>query len=409
VSELGDEWFYESRRRRPGSNRGWLPVFVMIIILAANVGVSYYFLSESQERLDRMNQEVEALKFQLSSVEYELEALGEELKTPSQGNASSGLELTQIYNDNRRSVVLISVDTPTGGGQGSGFVYDEEGRIITNNHVVEDAEKITVTFVDGTISEATLVGTDPYVDMAVIDVDVEVFLLEPVDLGSSSDLMVGERVIALGNPFGLANTMTSGIVSALGRQMDAPGGYAIVDVIQTDAAINPGNSGGPLLNMRGEVVGMNTAILSETRQFSGIGFAIPSDTILREVSALIEEGEYEHPYLGITSVGLFPELNEAMGLDPSQRGALVVNVVDGGPADQVGVRPGTRSVVVDGTSITVGGDVIIGVDGRTVQDLYDVVVYLERVKRPGDVIALKLLRGSAVINLELELGTRPPP
>jgi S1-C subfamily serine protease len=406
---LGDEWFYESRRRRPGSNRGWLPVFVMIIILAANVGVSYYFLSESQERLDRMNQEVEALKFQLSSVEYELEALGEELKTPTQGNASSGLELTQIYNDNRRSVVLISVDTPTGGGQGSGFVYDEEGRIITNNHVVEDAEKITVTFVDGTISEATLVGTDPYVDMAVIDVDVEVFLLEPVDLGSSSDLMVGERVIALGNPFGLANTMTSGIVSALGRQMDAPGGYAIVDVIQTDAAINPGNSGGPLLNMRGEVVGMNTAILSETRQFSGIGFAIPSDTILREVSALIEEGEYEHPYLGITSVGLFPELNEAMGLDPSQRGALVVNVVDGGPADQAGVRPGTRSVVVDGTSITVGGDVIIGVDGRTVQDLYDVVVYLERVKRPGDVIALKLLRGSAVINLELELGTRPPP
>ena len=406
---MGDEWFYESRRRRSSSNRGWLPVFVMIIILAANVGVSYYFLSESQEKLDRMNQEVDALKFQLSSVEYELEALREELKTPTQGNASTGVELTQIYNDNRRSVVLISVDTPTGGGQGSGFVYDDEGRIITNNHVVEDAEKITVTFVDGTIAEATLVGTDPYVDMAVIEVDVEAFLLEPVYLGSSSDLMVGERVIALGNPFGLANTMTSGIVSALGRQMDAPGGYAIVDVIQTDAAINPGNSGGPLLNLRGEVVGMNTAILSETRQFSGIGFAIPSDTILREVSALIEEGEYEHPYLGITSVGLFPELNEAMGLDPSQRGALVVNVVDGGPADQAGVREGTRSVVVDSTSITVGGDVIIGVDGRTVQDLYDVVVYLERFKRPGDVIALKLLRGSDVINLDLELGARPQP
>jgi S1-C subfamily serine protease len=406
---LGDEWFYESRQRRSSSNRGWLPVFVMIIILAANVGVSYYFLSESQERLDRMNQEVDALKFQLSSVEYELEALSEELKTPTQCNASTGVELTQIYNDNRRSVVLISVDTPTGGGQGSGFVYDDEGRVITNNHVVEDAEEITVTFVDGTITEATLVGTDPYVDMAVIEVDVEAFLLEPVDLGSSSDLMVGERVIALGNPFGLANTMTSGIVSALGRQMDAPGGYAIVDVIQTDAAINPGNSGGPLLNLMGEVVGMNTAILSETRQFSGIGFAIPSDTILREVAALIEEGEYEHPYLGITSVGLFPELNEAMGLDPSQRGALVVNVVDVGPADQAGVREGTRSVVVDGTSITVGGDVIIGVDGRTVQDLYDVVVYLERFKRPGDVIALKLLRGSNIINLDLELGARPKP
>ena len=185
-------------------------------------------------------------------------------------------------------MVLIEVNSITGGGQGSGFVYDIMGRIITNHHVVENAEQIQVTFLDGTIVEAILVGTDPYSDMAVIEVDVSENLLFPVDFSPSSELLVGEQVIALGNPFGLENTMTEGIVSATGRQMDAPGNYAIIDVIQTDAAINPGNSGGPLMSAEGKVVGMNTAILSGTNQFSGIGFAIPSDTILREASFIIE-------------------------------------------------------------------------------------------------------------------------
>jgi S1-C subfamily serine protease len=243
----------------------------------------------------------------------------------------------------------------------------------------------------------------------VIDVDVDDLLLVPIEMGSSSNLMVGESVIALGNPFGLANTMTAGIVSAVGREMDAPGGYPIVDVIQTDAAINPGNSGGPLLNMKGEVVGMNTAILSQTNQFSGIGFAIPSDTIEREVSDLIDDGVYEHPFLGITGVGLFPDLNEALSLDPSVKGALVVNVVSGGPADQAGLREGNKDVVIDGNRITVGGDIIIGVDDHSVQDVYDISVYLERFKRPGEVISLTILRDNNVIKLNIELGIRPPP
>ncbi|MFQ6054293.1 MAG: S1C family serine protease, partial [Candidatus Bathyarchaeia archaeon] len=262
---------------------------------------------------------------------------------------------------------------------------------------------------DGTIVPATLVGRDPYVDLAVIDVDVDPGFLRPLELGNSSELLVGEEVVAIGNPFGLADTMTSGIVSAVGRRMDAPGRFTIVDVIQTDAAINPGNSGGPLLNMRGEVVGMNTAILSETRQFSGIGFAIPSDTIKREVPSLIETGSYQHPFLGITGIPLTPTIAELMGLEKGTRGALVVEVVDGGPADEAGLRGGTTETVVDGARIKIGGDVIIGVDGRTIRTFYDLVFNLERYYRPGDAVKLTLIRDRDVMELQLILGVRPEP
>ena len=325
------------------------------------------------------------------------------------GNASKSLLLTEIYNQSRRAVVLISVQTRFGQGQGSGFVYDGEGRIITNNHVVENAVDITVTFIDGTIVPATLVGRDPYVDLAVIDVDVDEYLLRPVTLGNSSELLVGEQVVAIGNPFGLADSMTTGIVSAVGRQMEAPGRYAIVDVIQTDAAINPGNSGGPLLNMGGEVVGMNTAILSETGQFSGIGFAIPSDTIKREMLSLIETGTYQHPYLGITGTDVTPAIAEHMGLDENTRGALIVDVVDGEPADKAGIKGGTREELIEGRPVRIGGDVIIGIDGRTIRSFYDLVFYMERFYRPGDAVELTLIRGDRVMDLQVTLGVRPPP
>jgi S1-C subfamily serine protease len=304
-------------------------------------------------------------------------------------------------------VVLIEVSGIGGGGQGSGFVYDMEGRIITNNHVVENRDEIQVTFLDGTIVEATLVGTDPYSDMAVIDVDVPMFLLSPVEFASSSELLVGEQVIALGNPFGLENTMTQGIVSATGRQMDAPGHYAIIDVIQTDAAINPGNSGGPLLNSEGRVVGMNTAILSETRQFSGIGFAIPSDTIIREAPIIIEEGQFHHAYLGISGMDLLPEIKEHMDFDTTFKGALVTEVIEGGPADTAGLRGGDRQVDLDGFVISIGGDVIIGIEGKTVRSFYDLVVVLERGYRPGDVVTLTVIRDNDMIDIDLELGVRP--
>jgi S1-C subfamily serine protease len=343
-------------------------------------------------------------------VNYEISALKDSTQNQWPGNASALSDLTQIYNQTRMSVVLITVRTRFGGsGQGSGFVYDKEGRIITNNHVVEDALDIRVTFIDGTIATSSVVGTDPYVDLAVIEVDVAPDLLMPVRLGDSLRLMVGERVIALGNPFGLADTMTAGIVSALGRQLEAPGDYAIVDVIQTDAAINPGNSGGPLLNMRGEVVGMNTAIVSDTGQFSGVGFAIPSDTIKREVPHLIGKGRYDHPYFGIVGTGLTPEINNAMGLEEGVKGALVIEVKKDGPADTAGLIGGTRAETIGGYEVQVGGDVIIGVNGQTVKDLYELVVYVERTQVPGNTVSLTIIRDKQTMELDLVLGVRPAP
>ena len=411
---MSEEWFFDSGPRR-GTGRSWLSIFVIVLVVA-NISVLAYFIFDFNLQRDKLNREVsklngeiETLQFQLASANYEISSLRDEIKMLRLGNASQNLMLTQIYNQTKRSVVLISIPTALGRGTGSGFVYDTEGRIITNNHVVEGAENIQVTFIDGTIVRATLVGRDPYVDLAVIDVDVAEDRLRPVKLGNSSELLVGEQVVAIGNPFGLEETMTAGIISAVGRQMEAPGRYAIVDVIQTDAAINPGNSGGPLLNMRGEVVGVNTAILSETQQFSGIGFAIPSETIKREVPSLIETGSYQHPYLGIVGMDVTPAIMELMGLGEEIHGALVIEVTKGEPADKAGLRGGTRDAVVEGSSVKVGGDVIIGVDGWTVRSFYDLVFYLERYRRPGDTITLALIRNKGVVELPLVLGVRPPP
>ena len=408
---LSDEWFFDSGQRSV-RRLPRLYVVVLIILVIANVGVLAFFIadvSKLNRDVSNLNLEIEALQFQLASTDYEISSLRDEIRMLRLGNASQSLLLTQIYNQTMRSVVLISVQTRLGQGQGSGFVYDGEGRIITNNHVVEDAVDIRVTFVDGTIFPATLVGRDPYVDLAVIDVDVDGYLLRPLRLGNSSELLVGEQVVAIGNPFGLADSMTAGIVSAVDRQMVAPGGYPIVEVIQTDAAINPGNSGGPLLNIRGEVVGMNTAILSETQQFSGVGFAIPSDAIKREVPSLIAVGSYEHPYLGLTGTDLTPTIAELMGLSKDTRGALVVDVEEDKPAEKAGLKGGTREELVEGRPVRIGGDVIIGVDGRTIRSFYDLSFSLERYHRPGETIKLTLIRDKSVMELQLTLGVRPPP
>ncbi len=402
---MGEEWFYESRRNRR-TRLNWVPLLIIALVVV-NALVLSYFVGQANENVARLEVDLEAIEFQLSSASNEIARLRDSIAIQSQGNASRNLELTLIYNNTRNSVVLIVVSGPGGDAQGSGFVYDMEGRIITNNHVVEDTDEIQVTFLDGTIVEATLVGTDPYSDMAVIEVDVPASLLSPVEFAPSSELLVGEQVIALGNPFGLENTMTAGIVSATGRQMDAPGRYAIIDVIQTDAAINPGNSGGPLLNSEGKVVGMNTAILSETPQFSGIGFAIPSDTILREAPLIIAEGRFDHAYLGITGTDLLPEIRELMGFDDAIKGALVTDLMEGGPADIAGLRGGYRDANLDGFVVSIGGDVIIGVEGMAVRSFYDLVVILERGYRPGDLVTLTVIRNNAVIEIELELGVRP--
>jgi S1-C subfamily serine protease len=382
---------------------------VLLVLLIANLGFSAFLAIDLNLQKSKLSKEMEILQFQLKSAQSEIASLRNEIKVQVLANASESLQITQIYNEARMSVVLIRVKTSLGSSQGSGFVYDKDGRIITNNHVVEGASSIEVTFPNGIVAKATLVGRDPYADLAVIQVKADQGLLKPLKLGNSSELLVGEPVIAIGNPYGLANTVTFGIVSALGRQIEAPGGYAIVDVIQTDAAINPGNSGGPLLNLRGEVVGMNTAIVSETGSFSGIGFAIPSDTIKREAPSLIENGTYQHPYLGIRGMDVTPSIAEAMGLDSGTRGALIVEVVEGGPAQKAGLRGGSREILIDGTRVRVGGDIIIGVEEKEVRSFYDLVVHLERYHRPGDTIRVKVIRGEGVVELRLTLGARPPP
>ncbi len=319
----------------------------------------------------------------------------------------SGLDLVDLYNRTRDSVVLIEVTLPAGMAQGSGFVYDMSGKIITNNHVVEDASSILVTFIDGTIVKATLVGRDPYSDVAVIKVDAPASLLKPLNLGSSAALKVGQPVIAIGNPYGLADTLTSGIISAVGRQMDSTGNYPIVDVIQTDAAINPGNSGGPLLNMNGEVVGINTAIPTETSR--GIGFVVPSDTIARELPSLISTGTYQHPYLGITGQDVTPGVVDAMNLPSGTHGTLVIDVTALGPSANAGIRGGTTTQTIDGASIKIGGDVIVSVDGIQMKSFYDLIVYLQRNKRPDSTLTLGIIRNGAPMDVVVTLGIRPQP
>ena len=412
---MGDEWFYGSGRSR-APQRSWLPYIVIAVLIVSNFAVTYYFsilpdsdVSELSDEIEELSGRVEALQSQIQDTNDEISDLRDTVIAQEPLNVSYLPGLNSIYNQTRGSAVLITVRTASGFGSGSGFVYDYEGRIITNYHVVDDAVEggITVTFVDGTIVPAEVVGTDPYSDVAVIDVDLSASLLKPVKMGDSSSLLVGEWVIAVGNPFGLADTMTAGIVSALGRQMQAPNNYRIVDVIQTDAAINPGNSGGPLLNLDGEVIGMNTAIIGEVAQFSGVGFAVPSDTIAREAPLLISEGSYDHPWLGIEGFDLFPEIKEAMDLDELTRGFLIVSVTTGGPADEAGLRGGDREVAIDGGTVTVGGDVIIGMDDFLMKDFNDLMVYIERNLRPGNPLYLRVLRDGVEMDVELILGTRP--
>ncbi len=411
---MSDEWFYGSRPKR--ATGSWVVILVAILIVA-NVGVVAYNTVNTNEqvkslgsRVDTLTLTVESLSTELTSASADISNLRNEIKNGGLNvtvTPGSNLDLVSLYNRTRDSVVLIEVTLPTGAAEGSGFVYDSTGKIITNNHVVQDASSILVTFINGTIVKATLVGRDPYSDVAVIKVDVPQSLLKPLKLGSSSTLKVGQDVIAIGNPYGLADTLTSGIISAVGRQMDSSGNYPIVDVIQTDAAINPGNSGGPLLNMNGEVVGINTAIPTETSR--GIGFAVPSDTIVRELPSLISTGTYLHPYLGIQGQDVTPGVVDAMNLPAGTHGTLIIDVTALGPSDKAGLRGGTTTQTVDGVSIKIGGDVIVSADGIPMKSFYDLIVYLQRNKRPNSTLSLGIIRNGAPMDVVVTLGVRPPP
>lgn len=305
-----------------------------------------------------------------------------------------------VYDQVNPAVVNIAI----GSGQGSGFLYDQQGHIVTNNHVVAGGGDILVTFSDGSQSSARVVGTDPDSDLAVIRVEQFPANVIPVTLADSDALQVGQLVIAIGNPFGLQGSMTTGIVSALGRLLPANSSsgasYSIPDVIQTDAAINPGNSGGPLLDVQGQVIGVNSAIESPVRGSSGIGYAVPSNIVSVVAPQLIANGKVAHPWLGIAGTSLNESIAKTLGLPETQRGVLVSSVTGGGPAAAAGLRGGNGNNGL-------GGDVIVGVDGRSVASFDDLLGYIMQYTAVGQTIQLDVLRNGAVSAIAITLQPRP--
>ena len=327
-------------------------------------------------------------------------------------STSESLSVSEIYEQAYEGVVeitsLSSQSSPLGGdqqaqGQGSGFVFDVEGHIVTNDHVVQGAEEVSVRFWDGSTYDATVVGTDPSTDLAVIEVDAPASILTPLELGDSTQLTVGEGVVALGSPFGLEGTATSGIVSALNREMTSQNNFTISNSIQTDAAINHGNSGGPLLNAAAQVVGVNTQIKSESGGSDGIGFAIPSSTVASIVPEIVSSGSVEHAYLGVGVASLSQSVADELGVPT---GVMVTEVRQGTPAAEAGLRAATGSAMADGQSYPTGGDVITAVDDTAIADGADLQSAIDA-KRPGDTVSITFTRDGTSTTIEVSLGTRP--
>jgi S1-C subfamily serine protease len=350
------------------------------------------------------------------------------LSTPVDDASSGegeGNIVNQIYKADGDGVAFIQADIgqqgapegfnpfgepqPEGGtASGSGFVIDKEGHVITNNHVVEGATSVSVKLGDSEESfEAEVVGSDPGTDIALLKVDAPAKEFHPLQLGRSSDLEVGDPVVAIGNPFGLDRTVTSGIVSALQRNIQAPNGFSISHVIQTDAAINPGNSGGPLINAAGEVIGINAQIATGGGGNGnvGIGFAIPIDTVRANLEQLKETGEVDHAFIGISGGTVTPELAKAVNL-PVEEGVIVQVVVPDGPADKAGLEAGNTSAEIDGQEVRLGGDIITEVDGQKVTSMDEMIELIDGAK-PGDKLELTVVRDGDEETVEVTLGTQP--
>src|SRR5688500_93096 len=326
--------------------------------------------------------------------------------------ATSDSTVADIYKRVSDAVVEITVSSTTVSpfgdegvqqAQGSGFVYDDEGRVITNHHVVDGAETVKVRFSDGSTYDGTVVGSDPSTDLAVIDVDAPASVLQALELADSDELEVGDGAIAIGSPFGLEQTVTAGIISALHRQITAPDDFAIDDVIQTDAAINHGNSGGPLLDFDGRVIGVNSQIESDSGGNVGIGFAVPSNTLEEIASQLIAGGKVEHAYLGVGIETIPAAAADELGLE---EGAAVARVNGGTPAADAGLRAATGSRIVDGQAYPTGGDVITEVDGERVRDADELRRAIDA-RKPGDTVELTVLRGGEHVTVEVTLEARP--
>lgn len=326
-------------------------------------------------------------------------------------SVEKSLSLVELFEKSEEGVVRIDVDKINsfreGNSVGSGFVFDLFGNIITNAHVIDNADNITVTFLDGSQYNASIVGMDKFTDIAVINVEEKPDYLHPLEIGDSSTLKVGEPVAAIGNPFGLSGSMTSGIVSQIGRLLPSHDtGFSIPNVIQTDAAINPGNSGGPLLNMNGKVMGINTAIQSGTGQSAGIGFAVPSNTISKVVPVLITEGKYSHPWIGISGQDINPDLAKIRNLNHS-KGFLIVTVIPDSPAEMAGLKGVSEIEKIDNKEYPKDGDIIISVDGKEVRKISDILIHLQEEKSVGDEMVLGIIRDGEQMDVILTLVVRP--
>ena len=378
-----------------GATVGSISVFIIFSIL-------FIIPADSDENIIQLQNQIDENQLQVQNQIDEINNLM--LKE------SKVLSVMDIFEKAEPGVVRVNTlrnqTINDAGGVGSGFVFDKMGHIITNAHVIEGSTKTVVSFLDGRSYNAEIIGIDEYTDIGVIKVNADLKLLKPLSLGDSSNLKVGEQIAAIGNPFGLSGSMTSGIISQMGRLLPSGAGYSIPDVIQTDAAINPGNSGGPLLNMRGDIVGINTAIQSTTGEFTGVGFAIPSKTVAKIVPTLINEGEYKHPWIGISGRDIDPDMAKALGVKDAI-GFLIITVVENSPASKAGLMGSDETIERDGREYSIGGDIILAVDGIDVRKIDDILIHLQRVKTVGDEMNLDILRDGITTNVTIILQERP--
>ena len=402
--------------------RNWLTIALALIALVALSGCNLFSLMTAQRSEPQTEEVATPTPASVSEADSGPTSL------PDQAGVLTALQdaLATIYTAVNPSVVSIRVTQQSSGGMilpfsenlpapfkegaGSGFVWDTEGHIVTNYHVIENATRIVVQFSDSTTAVASVVGSDPDSDLAVLKVEAPEAELRPVRM-AQAEARVGQLAVAIGNPFGLENTMTVGFVSAIGRSLavgETLGSqYSIPDIIQTDAPINPGNSGGVLVNEQGEVIGVTTAIVSPVQASVGIGFAIPATIVQRVVPVLIEKGTYAHPWIGISGTSLTSEIATAMDLPAEQRGALVMEVIAGSPADKAGLQGSTRQVTIGGRQVAVGGDVIIAFDGVPIRSFDELVSVLGAQSRPGQTVTLTVLRDGAERDIRLTLQERP--
>lgn len=314
---------------------------------------------------------------------------------------------TKVYDQASPSVVAINVLTDQAGGSGSGFVIDKEGHIVTNAHVVDEATEIIVNFLDGTITRAELIGSDLASDIAVIKVDLPADQLQPIPFGNSDDLIIGQTVLAIGSPFGQRWTLTSGIVSALDRTIQGLTQFSVGGVIQTDASINPGNSGGPLINLNGEVIGVNSQIISESRSSSGVGFSIPANLTYRVAQKLIETGEVEYSYIGISGGDVTLNIMELLDLPNNFQGVVISDIVEDGPAADSNLQKMAETRTNNGDLIDIRADIITGIDGTPIAGMNDLITYLAQNTQPNQTVTLTVSRnGVNNVQIPITLGKR---